>query len=221
MSPGPYGFTLTEMRGDSLRDLYAKVIAVVGLGVLAGAGALVDYWPSGGTLPRVATEKGGPAIAGPLPVAAVGTVAELPRPGVGRTARIQSLAAEAAQPSSARTADLNTLASLPLADSIDLTGSAAAALVAPPVALQPSVPTSAQEQNDVPVSDDVTANALTNSPVRLSAVSVSEDDGEGFIVGAAKKTRDSIVRTSRKTGASIFDAFRFVGGAMKKALPGT
>ena len=208
------------MRGDSLRDLYAKVIAVVGLGVLAGAGALVDYWPSGGTLPRVATEKGGPAIAGPLPVAAVGTVAELPRPSVGRTARIQSLAAEAAQPSSPRTADLNTLASLPLADSIDLTGSAAAALVAPPVALQPSVPTSAQEQNDVPVSD-VNSNAFTNSPVLLSAVSVSEDDGEGFIIGAAKKTRDSIVRTGRKTGASIFDAFRFVGGAMKKALPGT
>ena len=219
MSPGPYGFTLTEMRGDSLRDLYAKVIAVVGLGVLAGAGALVDYWPTGGALPRVATEKGGPAIAGPLPVAAVGTVAELPRPGVARPARIQSLAAEAAQPSSAWTADLNTSASLPVSDRIDLTSSTAAALVAPPVAPQPSV-TWAQEQTDVPVSD-VTGNAFTNSPVLLSAVSVSEDDGEGFIVGAAKKTRDSIVRTSRKTGASIFDAFRFVGGAMKKALPGT
>lgn len=206
------------MRGDSLRDLYAKVIAVVGLGVLAGAGALVDYWPSGGTLPRVATEKGGPAVAGPLPAPAVASVAELRRPDVVRTARIRSLAVETADPS--WVAERSPSAPLPVSDRIDLNRSTAAALAAPPVAPQPAVALSAQELDDVPV-NDLTTNAFTNSPVRLSAVSVSEDDGEGFIVGAAKKTRDSIVRTSRKTGASIFDAFRFVGGAMKKALPGT
>lgn len=33
------------MRGDSLRDFYAKTLAVLGLGLLAGAGAIVDYWP--------------------------------------------------------------------------------------------------------------------------------------------------------------------------------
>ena len=41
------------MRGDSLRDFYAKTLAVVGLGLLAGAGAIVDYWPVGGPLPGV------------------------------------------------------------------------------------------------------------------------------------------------------------------------
>ena len=41
------------MRGDSIRDLYAKTLALLGLGVLAGTGALVDYWPSGVRLPAV------------------------------------------------------------------------------------------------------------------------------------------------------------------------
>ncbi|HEX5215908.1 MAG TPA: hypothetical protein VFV98_10620 [Vicinamibacterales bacterium] len=208
------------MRGDSLRDLYAKVIAVVGLGVLAGAGALVDYWPSGGALPRVAIEQSGPALAVPLPVPAVASVAEPRRLDVVRTARIQSPGVETVRVSAAVKVDPGPSNSLPVSHRIDLTRSSAAALAAPPVAPQPSVASPAQDQNDLTVSD-VTANLFMNSPVRLSAVSVSEDDGEGFIVGAAKKTRDSIVRTGRKTGASIFDAFRFVGGAMKKALPGT
>lgn len=41
------------MRGDSLRDFYAKTFVVLGLGVLAAGGALVDYWPSNGELPSV------------------------------------------------------------------------------------------------------------------------------------------------------------------------
>ena len=46
------------MRGDSLRDFYAKTLAVLGLGVLAGAGAIVDYWPVNEDLPDV------PAVVG-------------------------------------------------------------------------------------------------------------------------------------------------------------
>jgi hypothetical protein len=41
------------VRGDSLRDFYAKTLAVLGLGVLAGAGAIVDYWPVGDDPPSV------------------------------------------------------------------------------------------------------------------------------------------------------------------------
>jgi hypothetical protein len=41
------------MRGDSVRDLYAKALALIGLAVLAGAGALMDYWPVQGSLPVV------------------------------------------------------------------------------------------------------------------------------------------------------------------------
>ena len=48
------------MRGDSLRDLYAKTLALFGLALLAGVGALVDYWPASGALPVVASPMPGP-----------------------------------------------------------------------------------------------------------------------------------------------------------------
>jgi len=34
------------MRGDTLRDFYAKSVALLGLGLLGAVGAAVDYWPS-------------------------------------------------------------------------------------------------------------------------------------------------------------------------------
>jgi hypothetical protein len=43
------------VRGDSLRDLYAKALALLGLGLLGAAGALVNYWPVRGDLPVVAS----------------------------------------------------------------------------------------------------------------------------------------------------------------------
>lgn len=49
------------MRGDSLRDFYAKTMAVLGLGLLACAGAVVDYWPVSGDLPTT------PAVTGLAP----------------------------------------------------------------------------------------------------------------------------------------------------------
>jgi hypothetical protein len=48
------------VRGDSLRDLYAKTLALFGLALLAGVGALVDYWPASGALPVVASPMPGP-----------------------------------------------------------------------------------------------------------------------------------------------------------------
>src|SRR5262245_40126820 len=47
------GSRMKLMRGDSVRDLYAKALALVGLSLLAGAGAIVDYWPVSGDMPRV------------------------------------------------------------------------------------------------------------------------------------------------------------------------
>jgi len=52
------------VRGDSLRDLYAKALALLGLGLLGAAGALVDYWPVPSALPAVASALVLPADAG-------------------------------------------------------------------------------------------------------------------------------------------------------------
>ena len=219
------------MRGDSLRDLYAKVIAVVGLGVLAGAGALVDYWPTRGALPRVATATGLVTPPGPLPVPVVTTVDASPaRPAPARSARIQPAAVTTRTPTAltqvtppasvavASPVAATPLAPLPVAHRIDLAGSTAIALAAPPVAPAPVV-TPAPPPTDPFVA--AAGDAFPDAPLRFAPPATLADDSDGFIVGAVKKTRDSIVRTGRKTGASIFDAFRFVGGKMKKALPGT
>ena len=209
------------MRGDSLRDLYAKVIAVAGLGVLACAGALVDYWPSAGNLPRVAAEARKLTLAGPLPVPAVSTVAApMLRPASTRAARIQPPVVTTPEPSAITIADASVpyptslqtdtpppvTASLPVEHHIDLARSTAVALASPPAAPEP-----------LPVA----SASLDDAPIRFAPPATLADESDGFFSGAVKKTRDSIVRTGRITGASIFDAFRFVGGKMKKALPGT
>lgn len=65
------------MRGDSLRDFYAKTLAVVGLGLLAGAGAIVDYWPVNEELPTT------PAVSGliaPAPVLVQNLSIAIPAP---------------------------------------------------------------------------------------------------------------------------------------------
>ena len=40
------------MRGDSLRDFYAKSLALLGLAFLGALGAAVDYWPTNLSIPR-------------------------------------------------------------------------------------------------------------------------------------------------------------------------
>jgi hypothetical protein len=54
------------MRGDSLRDFYAKSLAVLGLAVLGALGAVVDYWPAAFTVPTTAAVNLGAAALRPL-----------------------------------------------------------------------------------------------------------------------------------------------------------
>ena len=71
------------MRGDSLRDFYAKTLAVLGLGLLAGAGAIVDYWPVNEEMPTIPAVSGLTAAA---PVLVRNLSIEIPAPEI-RAAR--------------------------------------------------------------------------------------------------------------------------------------
>jgi hypothetical protein len=46
-----------------------------------------------------------------------------------------------------------------------------------------------------------------------------DSSGDGFLGSAFKRTGTSIVKTSMKTGGSIFGAVRVVGSAVRRVLP--
>ena len=207
------------MRGDSVRDFYAKTLAVVGLGLIAGAGAVVDYWPVSRPLPavddRLALFTAPPALPQnlaqdiPLPAPVLShAVLTAPRAVI----RPQHVSWPAfAQPSAVL---------------------AAARMLKPKTRPAPVViPT---EQVPVTTAPSVEFVAQLGEPVALVAYAVAppvEDlrsagpiapdrPGQpGFLGGALKKTKDSIVRTGAATGASIADAFKGIFGAMKKVSP--
>ena len=206
------------MRGDSLRDLYTKTLALFGLALLAGVGALVDYWPASGSMPVVASPAPNrlpvrlPAVAsldvektvGPAVVARRDMTTA--RPAFTRRGPIDRPVDVA----------LNMLPLTPFADDMPVTEIVAlgepplAAPVTPVVATRLPAPEIALPPEPV----------LTFGPVPPSA-SLGETSPDGFFGSASsafKKTGESIVNTTLKTGSSIIKAFGFVGGAFKKVI---
>jgi hypothetical protein len=201
------------VRGDSLRDLYAKVMALFGLGLLACAGAVVDYWPVAGDVPRVAKATGRLSA---LPAAPTPAGIEIPAPvlslSTATTTPSRRALATAAEP-----APVELFISLAAPDSPSLREPIE--LAAPPaveLAPIPAVEAPASEialarpapvQEPLPGTPTPTRQMVTNPPI------------DGFFTGALKKTGASIVKTGAATGASIVDAFRGMFGAFKKVSP--
>ncbi len=196
------------MRGDSLRDLYAKVLAIVGLGMLAGVGALVDYWPMATGTPVL--------VAGPrfLPTMPELTLADaVPMPAlstVALTARaLPSVAAAVPAPESI--VAVSSVGELPLGEPL--------ALSAPPASVVVAVPATEVPATEIelpapppPVDAMITTGNFPN-------LVVSNQSESGFLMGALKKTRAGLVKTGAVTGASIMDAFKGVVGVFKKVSP--
>jgi hypothetical protein len=215
------------MRGDSLRDLYAKFLALMGLGVLAGAGALVDYWPAGVRLVPVeavtAVAVADDAAIGPLAVPASTTPVAVP------AAQVARVVSSMPDPHDVRLADIR-LVSAPrrtMAASMTAPGTMPGLIKLRPVAwTTPPTPSLAViaaanlSGTDVPLSYP---ERFERSDARhfVPAVAASNglDDSDGFITGAVKRTGSTIVKTGARTGASLMEAMRAVGGAMRKALP--
>ena len=215
------------MRGDSRRDLYAKALALCGLGVLAGAGAVVDYWPVGVRFPTAM------ALAG-NPIAAVTTSA--PAMSDETLARLETAGAPLAPPSIPST----TPAVLTSAVDDFATAHVAGADAAWPVmatgfapgeplpANRLSAPVVTYVRYDLPAVPTpflltIPAAQVPDVGDRLAAAFAgpvaSGDDDNGFIRTAVRKTGSSIVRTGVVTGSSLVDAVRIVGSAVRRALP--
>lgn len=206
------------MRGDSRRDLYAKTLALLGLGVLAGTGAVVDYWPVGVRHPqglsafaRVALDVPTPLDVPAVPVAPVASAT---------SATVSTSGDQVATRASRREPDPGamTYASLPTTvGALSVGATVALQPLPPPVLIVARDDMSSLRSN---AALQLTAPPPTTRADRMTAYAAPADrDGDGFFAGAFKRTGTSIVRTGAKTGTSLVDAVRVVGSVVRRALP--
>jgi hypothetical protein len=212
------------VRGDSLRDLYAKTLALVGLGVLAAAGALVDSWPAGWRLVSVDRALALPEQAQslPLPVSPLSTAT----PAVPRTREVAlpSSVGAVAEEAPFAVARPEPLEPDVLAAPIEF-GQPIMVLAANGVGAEDALPAEEfgvvdQESDGGFFADPSTDRSVQggwSQPASLDRG--APDEGAGFLTGALRKTGSSLVRVGARTGASIVDAVRVVGGAARRALP--
>jgi hypothetical protein len=201
------------VRGDSLQDLYAKVAAVLGLGVLALSGAVVDYWPVSGPLPQVAAALARPGLPAPRAVAAAAEPASSPRRVAVRS------------PLRIVTAERAVFKSLRHAFDVVPAPDAVAAVVESPMNYQfvPAVATSVPAEVvglSSPEELDARADAPLTVPISGPSIAADQSTDEGFITSTMKKTGTSIVRTGVRTGTSIRDAVRVIGSKVRAVFPG-
>jgi hypothetical protein len=198
------------MRSHSRVDLYAKVVAVAGLGCLGVAGALVDYASDVENLPPVASvlELGGaPSVLTLVDVAGFSggdssgmtftLVSErrgyqpphrdlVAYPSPFRSKMVSFVSASAAVPRVRPLPAVMTAPELPLAS----------AQLAPP-------PETSSVEDDT-------------EPIATSLMALNQQDEDaGFISSVLRKTSSSVGKAS----ASLVGAFRVVGDAVKK-VPG-
>jgi len=193
------------VRGDSRRDLYSKALALCGLGVLAGAGALVDYWPVGIRFPSSPSFASDQTTAlAPLAV---------PHDALERVA----VRASVSHPSQVLPKDQPSLEPLPVSLSdLDFGRQVHVAELPPPVFVN--------VRREIPLFQGPTLvltapEAATTEPVTVLAANVSDDDRDGFFKTAFRRTGSSIVWTGVKTGSSLIGAVRIVSNVVRRALP--
>jgi hypothetical protein len=190
------------VRGDSLRDLYAKTLAVIGLGLLAGAGAVVDYWPVGSAMPVVNSPR--------LPASAAPQLSQrfdihVPAPAVRRAV---------AEPVIVRSGPVG-IAALRRTSFVQAPAAPASTV---PETIEVAAPV--PELNLAPDSSwQLLVPASSVALADLAPPPMPSIESPGMISGALRKTKDSIIRTGMVTGGSIKDAFKGVWGAFKKVSP--
>ncbi len=208
------------VRGDSLRDFQAKVLAIAGLGVLAGVGALVDYWPTGTNVPAMlAGPLARPEVPVPTPAsvaAARQTESVPPMAALGVTRRARSVAQPAAPEP---VATMTAVGAMPIGEPLALGTlelNLSQVVPAPPPAPATSAPAEPIALPAPPVLAQVDNRGYTPT---FTPTFVAPEREPGFVMGTLKKTGAGIAKGGAVTGASIMDAFRGVAGAFKKVSP--
>jgi hypothetical protein len=192
------------VRGDSLRDFYAKTLALVGLGLLAAVGALVDYWPVGAdaTPDVVAVDLGRPE---PLAVPPAVNV-DVPAAVARSEAPVAVMALEA---------DLGVPPGFGLGQPLAIAELAAAPAIEDVAVAEPVPPAPAFEV--APVEPPLPLGPDFDPSLVYPAGAAEDDDGLlADAMGVVKSTGSTIARGGAITGASIVGAFRAVSGAFKK-----
>lgn len=190
------------MRGDSLRDLYAKSLAVVGLAALAGVGAVIDYWPADLNVPSVASAAMRPAVhpAAPLHLNLADLRIPAPAPAVPVLPAALVVSAPVVPVPFTDTASPDVLL---------------AVRVAPPPVMPVGVATSMPDAPAVAIS---TPPAVEPAQPPVVVEQHADADQSFVVVSALKKTGSSLGSSLVKTGATVASAFRALGGAFKRIL---
>jgi hypothetical protein len=196
------------VRAYSTRDFYAKTMAVLGLGALAGVGALVDGWPGAVDAPRVT-----PA----------GLFAEATR--VRPTLVVATDATPALAPALrlAVPADSRGIVRAP----VELAAYEPAPLTVAASMLGEEESPALAAAEPVPMFDVRDAGPVRWTNVELAlaqpqaslSVADRKPAGDGVITTAFKKTGTSLATAGKKTGVKAIDAARAVGSAFRKAFP--
>jgi hypothetical protein len=195
------------MRSHSRVDLYAKAVALTGLGCLGIGGALVDYWPTTSDLPAVrsATEfAGSPSVS---------TIVDVPGFTSASSAGIRFILGSARD---VRTAQVTTKSVEPVTSEIQPISFSPVprSLTVDATVRLADLPGQPVNLSHAPLIDEPVFTEETPSPAAVMVLNNSEPDG--FLSGVLKKTRASVGSSVGKAGSSLAGAVRVVGGAVRK-----
>ncbi len=203
-------------------------MALLGLGLLAGTGALFDYWPLGGAYPQPGPALTLPVSAEALPVGrAIALAARVRVPDLSTPRPVATSAPGPAVRDVAVVAPRAT--GVPRVDALAVTSRSDFSIGNPVELPQPTMriafavsPAPRRDAADSfdfePLPSPYQIGEPTSLPA-LATATASDDDSDGLITGVLKKTGSSIVTAGARTGASIFGAVRVLGGAVRRALP--
>ena len=181
----------------------------MGLGLLAGVGALVDYWPADVRLPRTVSVSLRPSLARAYAVPESTPVVEF----AAEPARRVAIAASVSTP----VVGLERV-------SANLSDDLAAPAESPVFDVVPAVATSAPAQQvalSLPAASEPHDTSFAE-PLRQFSTGASSSDGSFFsdamkaASGSLANAGGTIMSAGVKTGQSVAGAFRAAAGAVKK-----